>query len=304
MTDHRVLVTEVRTGRVRPLLAGPPTVSSAAAGWDDFRLEEHPRPCWDLNQVCATDHLVLLHLEAGLQMQWQAQGASGSTEVAPGRLSILPACLPFSLTGRSPGRCILIALGPKFYSCVAATSGRPEQPAPVWTPELDDSLVRELVLALCHQAARPDSKGTIYAESLASALASHLMHRHATGANRQAIAARGLSRPQLRRTIQFIHDHLAEGASLQRLAEIAGLSPFHFARLFKQSTGAAPHEYLTRCRIERAKQLLICSPHSISDVATQVGFCDQSHLSRHFRRIVGLTPMAYLRHVAPVRKGP
>lgn len=303
MTDDRILVTEVRTGRVRPLLTGPPTVSSATAGWDDFRVEEHPRPSWDLNRVCSTAHLVVLHLEAALTMQWQAQGGSGVSELAPGRLSILPACLPFSLQGRSPGRCVAIALGPKFYSCVAATTGRHEQPALTWTLDLDDPLVRELTLALRSQAARPDSKGAIYAESLASALASHLMHRHATGETRQTMAARGLSRPQLRRTIEFIHDHLAEGAPLQRLAQIAELSPFHFARLFKQSTGAAPHEYLTRCRIERAKQLLICSPHSISDVAAQVGFCDQSHLSRHFRRIVGLTPMAYLRNVGTVRKG-
>ncbi|MGB6016783.1 MAG: helix-turn-helix transcriptional regulator, partial [Nodosilinea sp.] len=70
----------------------------------------------------------------------------------------------------------------------------------------------------------------------------------------------------------------------------AGMSAHYFSQLFKQSTGFAPHQYVIRCRVERAKTLL-AQPHTpIADIAYQVGFAHQSHLNRHFKRLVGVTP--------------
>jgi len=98
-----------------------------------------------------------------------------------------------------------------------------------------------------------------------------------------------------------MHEHLARDISLQDLAAVVRLSPFHFARMFKQSTGVTPHQYLVRCRVMRAKELLLANRHSVADVAAQVGFCDQSHLAGHFKRVVGLTPRVFVRTRAPRR---
>ncbi|HKQ40341.1 MAG TPA: helix-turn-helix transcriptional regulator, partial [Verrucomicrobiae bacterium] len=81
------------------------------------------------------------------------------------------------------------------------------------------------------------------------------------------------------------------------LAGAAGLSPFHFARLFKRSTGLSPHQYVLRCRVERARGLLMRSKASIAEVAVEVGFCDQSHLAAHFKRVYGVSPKAFLQQV-------
>jgi AraC family transcriptional regulator len=77
---------------------------------------------------------------------------------------------------------------------------------------------------------------------------------------------------------------LSEPVSLDDLANLAGLSPFHFVAMFKRSTGLAPHQYLLAQRIERARALLAESRVPIADVAARTGFADQSHLMRVFRR--------------------
>ncbi len=85
--------------------------------------------------------------------------------------------------------------------------------------------------------------------------------------------------------------------SLKELAAIVQMSAHYFSQLFKQSTGITPHQYVIHCRIERAKELLMQRKLTIADVAKVVGFVDQSHFHRHFKRLVGITPKAFLQQV-------
>lgn len=84
----------------------------------------------------------------------------------------------------------------------------------------------------------------------------------------------------------------AEDLCLDDLAAATGLSPFHLARVFSARVGLPPHAYLTQVRVQRARALL-SGPQSLADIAVCVGFADQSHLNRHFRRILGMTPGRY-----------
>jgi AraC family transcriptional regulator len=94
----------------------------------------------------------------------------------------------------------------------------------------------------------------------------------------------------VQRAIDYIHAHLDADLGLLDLAGVACMSPYHFSRAFKVSTGLSPHQYVLRLRVEAAKQLLIAGELSLSEVAFQVGFCDQSHLARHFKRRYGVPP--------------
>jgi AraC family transcriptional regulator len=98
---------------------------------------------------------------------------------------------------------------------------------------------------------------------------------------------------RFRRVIDYIQAHLGEATSLRRLAELAGLSPYHFARLFKRSTGRAPHQYVVWQRIERAKRLLAAGSLPLVQVAFRLGFPSQAHFTTVFRKHVGTTPGAY-----------
>jgi AraC-like DNA-binding protein len=94
---------------------------------------------------------------------------------------------------------------------------------------------------------------------------------------------------------EYIEAHLNDSMELAELSAIAGLSVFHFARQFKQTTGVTPHFYLVRRRVERAKELLTRTELSLSDIAFAAGFADQSHLTRHFRQLAGITPGQFRR---------
>ena len=100
----------------------------------------------------------------------------------------------------------------------------------------------------------------------------------------------GLPPAAMRRVHDYIDAHLSDSIELVELSAIAGLSVFHFAREFKHSAGVTPHHYLVRRRVERAKELLAGTDLSLSAIAFATGFSDQSHLTRHFRQIVGTTP--------------
>jgi AraC family transcriptional regulator len=91
----------------------------------------------------------------------------------------------------------------------------------------------------------------------------------------------------------FIEDHLAEEIGLSRLADLVDLSPWHFCRSFKQSTGVPPHRFLVQLRIERAKRLLADRGVSVTEVALALGFGGSTQFARAFRAAVGLSPREY-----------
>ena len=93
--------------------------------------------------------------------------------------------------------------------------------------------------------------------------------------------------------IAFVEEHLGEHFTLHELALAAGVSPFHFVRIFKQMTGLTPHQYVMSRRIARARQLLEEGVMPIAAIAAETGFASQSHLTELFRREVGVTPGAY-----------
>lgn len=100
----------------------------------------------------------------------------------------------------------------------------------------------------------------------------------------------GLSPGAMRRVREYVDTHLSDSMDLVMLAAVAGLSIHHFARAFKQSAGVTPHHYLTEKRVERAKEMLAHTDLALSEIAYAVGFSDQSHLARHFRQMLGITP--------------
>lgn len=102
---------------------------------------------------------------------------------------------------------------------------------------------------------------------------------------------------------EFLDEHYVENISMQSLANSAELSPFYLARLFNKEVGLPPHAYQVQRRIQKAKQLLQShQSNKLSDVATDCGFSDQSHLNRHFKRALGVTPGAYQRSCENMRK--
>jgi AraC family transcriptional regulator len=111
----------------------------------------------------------------------------------------------------------------------------------------------------------------------------------------QAVSATGsgLPRYKLRRVVAYVDARLGGPISLDDLANVAGVSRFHFHRQFRKSVGVTPREYVLRARIERAKGLLTESDLTVGEVSGAVGFADQSHFSNIFRRLTAMTPRSF-----------
>lgn len=134
----------------------------------------------------------------------------------------------------------------------------------------------------------------LYAEALGQAFALHLLGAHGQSGGSKRLAPKGkLGAAQLRSALDYAQEHLATDVSLESLAQAAGYSPFQFARLFKATTGLAPHQFVLRLRLERACRLIRSGHTGLAEVALAVGFYDQAHLTNVFRKALGQTPAAY-----------
>lgn len=130
----------------------------------------------------------------------------------------------------------------------------------------------------------------LYADSLANLLAVELLRNYSSRGLPERHYSNGLPNKKLARILDLINSDLSANLSLSFLAETAGLSEYHFLRLFKQSTGATPHQYVLRQRIERAKQLLLETELSVTEIAFLLGFATPAHFAQQFRRQTGVPP--------------
>jgi AraC family transcriptional regulator len=137
------------------------------------------------------------------------------------------------------------------------------------------------------------SNSQFYAESMATALAAHLLRFYSTRKHEFKEYHDGLPLYRLKTVTDFMQSHLAENISLAAIAAELGMSQFYFCRLFKQTTGITPHQYLLKLRVERAKHLLKNTKLPINEIADECGFANPSHLARHFRRHTRLSPKQF-----------
>jgi AraC family transcriptional regulator len=162
-----------------------------------------------------------------------------------------------------------------------------------------DQAVWDTALKLKAEVGNSDPGSRQYAEALSLVLVHELIRlERATTAAARPLRG-GLPVWQQKRVIEFIEEHLAEEISLAALAELVGLSLYHFARTFTQSFGVPPHHYHMARRIDRARRLLQEPALSVTQIGIQIGFRETSSFTRAFRRFTGLTPTEYRRH----RKG-
>jgi AraC family transcriptional regulator len=156
-----------------------------------------------------------------------------------------------------------------------------------------DPLLSHMASTLQQELSQPVPAGKLYAETAAQMLAVHLLRYYTTADVFIQESTRRLSRHQVQHVREFILAHLDQDLSLENLAQQAGFSPYHFARLFRQTIGESPHQFVLRQRIETARRLLKETDMPLAQVALAAGFPNQSHFTRAFKDRVGRTPQRY-----------
>jgi AraC-like DNA-binding protein len=163
-------------------------------------------------------------------------------------------------------------------------------------PEFREAVVRDREVAArfhrFHRLSERPGSSLLERESHLTEALVVLVGRH--GAPTQEPRSPGQERRAVRLSREYLDEHAEEDVPLGSLAGFAGLSPYHLCRVFRNGVGMTPHDYQTQVRVRRAKTLLSAGL-PIALVAAEAGFYDQAHLTRQFKRIVGLTPGRYIR---------
>ena len=163
-----------------------------------------------------------------------------------------------------------------------------DSPSLASAPHFQDPALASLVAAMWRELHNGCPDGPLHAEALSMHLTTHL---YARAPRWQAHApAQGLSESQRRRVDEYLYVHLGQPIALQDLANAAGLSRFHFARMFRMTYGTSAHQHVIALRVQRAQSLLEMRALSVAEVALACGFSSQSHLTSTCRRVLGATP--------------
>lgn len=156
-----------------------------------------------------------------------------------------------------------------------------------------DPVLCGVLEALYKALAAPSPPSGGFVQGMAQALAFHLVDRYEVALDGRRIVRGGLPAHKLHRILAAMRDSLAEPFELAPFAGMAGLSVFHFSRVFKQATGMAPSRYVARLRLEEARRLLCETERSVIDIGLALGYQSPSHFSQVFRQGTGVTPSAY-----------
>jgi len=276
-----------------PLVPGIPTLSSANSPWGGALLERHAHGPYSAAKHQHLSHFLCLHLSEPAPVVWRSQGTQGSTIVETGSLFVLSRGTEDAVTFPNAVRRILLNLEPSVFERTLPDhqSGYDVELVNHWG--VQDPQVEHILRALEADLECGIPSGRLFGESLLCALAVHLQLRFGVRPPRVRNSQNGLPKARLHRVLDFIESNLEHEITLGALAETAGMSPHYFSVMFKQSTAFSPHQYVLRRRIELARRLLNDGRVSVLEAAVRSGFSDQSHFTKIFRRIVGVTPSAY-----------
>jgi AraC family transcriptional regulator len=190
---------------------------------------------------------------------------------------------------------IYLHLEPDFIKKVAVESAdlNPDKVEIITSLDSRSPIIESMARLAFDELQRGDdaTATNLYADSIANLLAVQLLRQYSS--NRLPPEKRyvsGLTNRKLALVLDLIESDLSEDLSLNILAKTAGLSEYHFLRMFKQSTGYTPHQYVIYQRIERAKELLKKTEMSITEIAYLLGFSSSAHFTHHFHRKTGMTP--------------
>jgi AraC family transcriptional regulator len=284
----------VRQGReCVPLAPGMPTLSSAQSPWEGALLERHSHGPHTAERHQHLSHFVCLHLSEPAPFAWRSQGKTGNKIIGSGSITVVSRGTEDSVSFPKPVKRILLNLEPSLLQQAFPENdtGRDVELIEQWG--VADPQTEYVLRALEADLEASLPAGRLFGESLLSALAASLQRRYGATPPRDAKPRNGLPRARLNRVIEYIEANLDRDIALAALAQTAGMSTHYFSELFKQSVDVSPHQYVLRRRIARARNLLNDPGVTVLEAAVRSGFSDQSHFTKIFRRIVGVTPTGY-----------
>lgn len=252
----------------------------------------------DLTVPARSEHAILVNVGRPFRLVETLDGRPTTTRGAPGDVGVVPSGAELHLRSvdgtPQPVTSLAFLLAPELLDEVFDAAGLRASPL---VPVVGARSPQVAQIAGLVRPVLPEAAGlaALHLETLGYALAVAVASDHSEARTVPEPSVAQLSSAQLNRVVHHVEDNLAAPLALADLAALAHVSPFHFARLFRASTGRSPHAYVIERRVARAEELLTRTGLPLVEVAVACGFADQSHLTRQMVRHLGRTPSALRR---------
>jgi AraC family transcriptional regulator len=275
------------------LLPQLPLIDSYHSGWNGLTFTHYCHPPHETVEHHLLQHsLVITEPKSCFQAERHLDGKFKHYAHGNGRIDVIPAFLNHQTNWDRDVEFSVIAICPTLL--IQATQDlMPREIELIPQVSIDDPVIQQLALALKLEIQTGCMSGRLYGELLGTALAARLAANYAVTKPSLEFKTNGLSQSQLEHVIDYMKANLAQDLSILDLAILTGMSESHFSRSFKQSVGISPYQYLMQQRVKRAQQLLEKRSITISSIALDCGFANQTHLTKVFRQMTGMTPKSY-----------
>ena len=275
-----------------PILPDPPLITSKNENWDGIYLRYDRQPAYSIPEHSHPQHTLIVSMGNSLLAQWYIDGQFRDLQYNKGDVFIVPAGVPHRAYWKQPSEGLLLALEPESLvnAAIDSLSDRIELIPQFATTDLRLFQIAQWLLIELQQQQMGSS---LYIESLTTMLRVHLLRNYSAVKPQIPDYKGGLAKHKLQMAIAFIDENLDRDLKLAEIATLVAMSPYHFARMFKQSTGFSPHQYLIKQRLSQAKELLRRSDMAIADIGYMVGYQNPSHFTSVFRKHTKVTPKAY-----------
>jgi AraC family transcriptional regulator len=214
-----------------------------------------------------------------------------------GEISCIPAGEPAPFACRPRSRYVQVQiLTPLWNGVVGEVAANPTARMSLRAVcRTKDALLEEILLQLLAELQSAGRGSRLYVESLSKTLVVHLARQYAACPSAPSAPPEVLPAYKLKKVQAYIGEKLFEKITLGDLSALAGFSTFHFARLFKATTGLAPYQYILKLRMEQSQRLLLETDLPVVQIGLEVGIENPSRFSSFFKQYTGLTPTAYRR---------
>ena len=281
-----------------PILPRPPLITSKNKGWDGVYLQHDRQPAFAIPQHSHSQHTLIIGLDNALNAEWSIDGQFRDLQYNQGDVFIVPAGASHRAYWKQESEGILLSIEPKSIIDAAIDSVNSDRLEIVPHFATSDSRLSQIAQWLLLELHQQQIGSRLYVESLITMLEVHLLRTYSVFKPIIPDYKGGLARYKLDRAIAFINENLSRDFKLKDLATVVEMSPYHFARMFKQSTGLTPHQYLVKQRINKAKELLRQTEIAIADIGYTVGYKNPSHFAKVFRQQTKVSPTDYRNIVA------
>ncbi len=240
-------------------------------------------------------HVVTVFLRGPVDLFQRRNGRAIQRTIHAGDVIVTPAGEAKALQHKEEAELVKLQVAPSFVAGISddLVAGGSQGVELLDNFGTRDAYIEDLARRFVGELRADNLAGRLYAESLATGLAVHLLRNYSTASRVANGSSHMLPRFKLQRVTDYINDNLHDDLTLATMSANLSMSPFHFAHAFRETTGMAPHRFVIQCRIDRAKTLLCETDLSIAEIAHQVGYSNQGNFSVVFHRLTGRTPRSY-----------